>query len=128
MAFVVACCEYGEGCEGFFGIDFIKFEECDGGGLEVSIHQSRYEYEDFQSLRRVRVVVDVGMLERSLDVDIGGSRRWLGIIIQILARRLMDRRLKTCGTSRGRWFTSIFASTTYKSNCLKVVISVEITA
>jgi len=48
MAFVVACCKYGERCEGFFGIDFIKFEECDGG-LEVSIHQSRYEYEGFKA-------------------------------------------------------------------------------
>jgi hypothetical protein len=32
----VACCEYGEGGAGFFGVYLIKFEEYDSSGLEVA--------------------------------------------------------------------------------------------
>jgi hypothetical protein len=36
VAVVIACCEYGEGGAGFFGVYLIKFEECASSGLEVA--------------------------------------------------------------------------------------------
>ena len=60
-------------------------------------------------------VVDIGDSEARSDSDMDEGERWSGIVVS----RVLDRRLKTCGTSRGRntgWFASdICTSTTY--NC-----------
>jgi hypothetical protein len=62
----------------------------------------------------------VGEVESATKMGLLGAEAiGIGELEGGLVTRVLDRRLKTCGTSRGRntgWFASIFASTTYKSN------------